>query len=720
MSDTESKEVPEAEGRGLKEMARGALTAKAFVMGIFLTFVIAVCEPYGNMIIKGSYMAIDFTTGAAVFLFFVLVAIVNTVLRLIDKQTEASGRSAVGVAVAVVLGALAALALSKGKGSGLSVVTAVVCLVAALVVLIGSLRLVPVTLAFSRSELIVIYIMMAVACSIPSMGLTEYLLPILPACFYYATPENAWLTDIKPHIPHWMVPTDALAIKYFYEGLPKGEAIPWAAWVMPLLCWGVLLIAIYFVMICMMVLLRRQWVERERLIYPLTRLPVEMVEEADEPGIVTPFFKSRLMWIGFLIPVIVGSLKGLHNYYPFVPVVPTYTRVDLFNRLLRLDFRLSFAVVGFTYLINLDIAFSIWMFNWLAKIQRTVCTHIGFTSTEDLGIYGVSKFPDLAHQGMGAMMVLVVFGLWIGRRHLIDVIRKAFRGDPDVDDDAEILSYRTAFFGMLLGLAFIAIWLKLSGLPVFPVLLFLFGAFVLFVGLTRIVVEGVGEGVASTISSSFVVSGIGTGPLGASGLTALGFTYVWAADIRTYVMASTANSLKLTEGLGRKQRGIFWAILATVLVSMAVSIVTILYLAYRHGGINLNNWFFRSGPQVPFKYVATNLQQTPGLNVRGWVFTFIGSGVMVLLMLARHHFLWWPLHPIGFPVGAVWLMDQIWASIALACIAKFFILRYGGHKLFRAFRPFALGLILGTFTCPGVWLIIDFFTGKQGNQIFWI
>jgi hypothetical protein len=93
---------------------------------------------------------------------------------------------------------------------------------------------------------------------------------------------------------------------------------------------------------------------------------------------------------------------------------------------------------------------------------------------------------------------------------------------------------------------------------------------------------------------------------------------------------------------------------------------------------------------------------------------------MVLLMLARHHFLWWPLHPIGYPIGAVWLMDQLWFSIFLAWLIKLVAMKYGGPRLYRRMRPFFLGLILGQFAIAGAWLIVDYFTGMTDNVVFWI
>ena len=45
---------------------------EAVAMGTLLSLCIALGSPYGNMVIRGSYMSIDFSTGGALFFFFVL------------------------------------------------------------------------------------------------------------------------------------------------------------------------------------------------------------------------------------------------------------------------------------------------------------------------------------------------------------------------------------------------------------------------------------------------------------------------------------------------------------------------------------------------------------------------------------------------------------------------------------------------------------------------
>jgi len=65
-------------------------------------------------------------------------------------------------------------------------------------------------------------------------------------------------------------------------------------------------------------------------------------------------------------------------------------------------------------------------------------------------------------------------------------------------------------------------------------------------------------------------------------------------------------------------------------------------------------------------------------------------------------------------------MDALWFSIFLAWLIKLAVLKYGGPRLFRATRPFFIGLIVGQFVAAGAWLVIDYFTGMTDNVVFWI
>lgn len=640
-----------------------AFTFRALLAGASGSLIIAVGVPYGTYVVRGSYMDLDYSTPAAIFLLLILSLGVNTLLRRVSPP----GRS----------------------------------------------------WALSPPELIVAYIMMAVACTLPVMGFTAQVLPTITAPFYFANSGNRWEEIIQPHLPAWLAPRDPVVVREFFEGMRRAGDVPWGAWVVPIASWLAFLIPFHFACLCMMVLLRRQWCNRERLAYPLTHLPIEMVAGCG-PG-PRPLYRNPLLWIGFAIPFALGSMKALHQYFPTFPTPVLETSFPMFRNLMRLQLRVSFPMVGFFYLVNLDTTFSLWFFNLLAFCIRGVMAIMAVEYKESLGPYGTPS-PIFAHLGMGAMIVLVFSGLWYARPHLREVWRTITGRPGGADDSGEVLSYRMAFIGMCAGVLCMGAWLWMAGmpLPVIPVLLV--AAFVLFIGLTRVVVEsGLAEAVASTTAMGFSVSSLGTAAFGPKGLVALGLCYVWAGDLRTLMMTSTANSLRMGELARPSRRPLVGAIFLAILIGLFGSLAMTLFLAYKKGGgLNLNNWFFVNGPQSPWRYVADRMNNPTGVSGSGLLLESLGAGVMLFLTIMRQRHVWWPFHPIGFAVGTTWIMDQIWLSALICWALKLGIVRFGGLRAFRTARPIFLGLILGQFTCNGMWLIIDSFTGMKGNQIFWI
>ena len=164
---------------------------------------------------------------------------------------------------------------------------------------------------FSRAELLSIAVMMMITTAIAARGFISIAVPILTGIFYFATPENNWEELLLPHVPTWLIPYDAQAIQGFYEGLPEGAAIPWGVWLEPLLWWLLFMAAFYVVVVCSMVILRRQWMDHERLLYPLTQVPLGMVEDAATPSRVKPFLKNPAMWLGLAVPFVLHGSKCL-------------------------------------------------------------------------------------------------------------------------------------------------------------------------------------------------------------------------------------------------------------------------------------------------------------------------------------------------------------------------------------------------------------------------
>ena len=642
--------------------APAAITARGFFVGAIMSLVIAIGIPYGSMVIQGSRLGLSSATPAAFFLLFVLLLTLHLLLGLLNR-----------------------------------------------------------TWSFSRGELVTIFIMMAVATAIPTRGVIGMLLPMMTGTFYYATPENQWADLVHPFLSEWMVVYDPLAVKAFYEGTEGSTTIPWHVWLGPLLRWLAFYAAFYATMISAISILRRQWVENERLVFPLAQVPLAMIQEDEEGGrrILKPFFKNPIMWCGLLIPFFINSVNALHNYFNFIaPIVPQ-TSVEIFNRTATLNIRLNFLMFGFAYFINSNIAFSLWFFYLLHVVQESVFSYVGIFNPEELGPWTGSGPVGaiMGHQMMGALIVLVCYGLWTARPHLRQVFRKAFYGDDTIDDSREILSYRSSVWLFIGGVAIMSYWLWKSGIPAWIVPFFIFAALVIFVGLARVIAEaGMPTVTPEMVPAGFVVSGVGVPALGPAGMVATGYTLAWAGDLLVFMTAPLANGLRLGSDLTGSRRMLFWAIIAAMAISLVASCWFMLHLAYRDGALNLHPQYFTGFAQYPSDFPAKKLANPTGPDIVGWLWTGFGALVMGGLMTARHYFVWWPFHPLGFAVSTGWVMNSIWFSIFLAWLIKIIALKYGGPRTYSLTRPFFIGVVVGQFLAAGIWLVIDGFTGMVGNS----
>jgi len=346
---------------------------------------------------------------------------------------------------------------------------------------------------------------------------------------------------------------------------------------------------------------------------------------------------------------------------------------------------------------------------------------MGISSIENVGIYGCAGEPIFAHFGMGAMLMMVIYSLWLARGHLKDVWKGA-TGKGEVDDSEEILSYKASFWGLVFGTLFLTVWLTISGMNWYVALMFLIFAFVIWLVLTRVVCEGgIPTLVATSIASAQIVSMFGSASLPPLTIGALALTYMYSSDLRTFPLTSTSMGLKITEkSTDRNRRMLFWAIISSMTIGILSAIIIQMWLGYRYGGINLNGWYFRGVPNAAYSYATEILKHPTTPNVTGWVSRGVGFITMGIFLFMRQNFLWWPFHPIGILVAPVWLMDNLWFSIFIVWLVKSIILRYGGANIYNKLKYFFLGLPLGLYTCAGVWFVIDLFTGKDGNQVFWI
>ena len=125
------------------------------------------------------------------------------------------------------------------------------------------------TRIFTAPELIIIFFIVFTASAIPGWAFTTYWVAVPSIPHYYANSENRYVELFFEYLPTWLiVPDERRAVHWFYEGLPSSGVIPWRDWIIPMSWWGTFFLALFFASASLMVILRKQWIERERLTLP--------------------------------------------------------------------------------------------------------------------------------------------------------------------------------------------------------------------------------------------------------------------------------------------------------------------------------------------------------------------------------------------------------------------------------------------------------------------
>ena len=558
------------------------------------------------------------------------------------------------------------------------------------------------------AELMVIFSMLLMASAVPINGTIIYLLPHMAGFVHYATTENEWGIHVIPLLPNGIAIKDPAVVKGFFEGGVEPWKVPYGAWIGPLFAWGVFLASLYMTMISLMVIFRKRWVEQERLSFPIAELPLSLVQAQTGER---PLFHNNLFWSGFSLVGLWGSSGMVHRFFPAFPPInfSTYTRI--YRNSIGISFSINFIVLGISYLVSLDILWSILLFTFIAFFQLYLIQVFGS------GILGTPPYRPYAHQThlhqevLGALIVLVGVGLYEARNHLRDVFRKTIGSATSVDDQDEMIPYQTAVIGSIVGMAFTCWWLWLTGVSVWIVPIFVGVMLVTYLGITRILAEAGVTARAPLSPMQVFLHTAGTEMLGGSTITGFFLAQPWAFSEGPHVMASASTAMKLTHRKGVRSRPLFYAMILALLVGGLVSAVTLLHFAYTQGTYGFtNSWYVIKALNYHLNYFGEAIKEPTG---EGQPIRILWSGVGAvgtgLLILARKRFFWWPIHPIGLAIGT--LAPGWWLSILLALLIKRNLLKYGGASLYGRIRPFFLGLIMGEAVMANLGSLITLVTG---------
>ncbi len=549
--------------------------------------------------------------------------------------------------------------------------------------------------ALTKPELLVIFSMGLIAAMVPDWGMVRYLISVITAPHYFASPENQWEAHFFAYLPEWaVIPNDKGQVSDFFEGRPAGLPIPWQDWVIPLFWWMSALGTLLFIGACLVVIFRKQWVEHERLRFPMGEVILRLVETGgNTSGRWPSLFGNRLFQVGFAASVAVMSwnIIGFWGVLPHIPLPGPVFNVVIDPAFPPIAIRLVPYVLCFAFFVNVEILFSVWFFQVLGILEIGLLNRIGVVSPAETIVPG----GLVSIQFCGGLIMFALIGGWMARKHIRNVLRKSLGRESDLRDEDELFSYRTAVVGLVLGVLFMTAWLSAIGFSIPVALLFLFFLLVFYFGIARVLAEAGLINLDLPINAhAFTVGMVGSASLSGSTLTGLGLSNAFARNWRTFTMVGLSHVAWWRDYLGENRGRLFLLVCIAFIAGTAISTGYVVYSGYAEGADNLHINLRNTG-NLFFDLVVKWMKNATQISTLEILFLAAGMAISTLLALGRYLFYWWPLNPIGFAIGASGPIRGVVFTLFVAWLVQVILLRVGGVGLYRKAQPLFLGILVG-------------------------
>jgi hypothetical protein len=591
---------------------------------------------------------------------------------------------------------------------------AVLVLVLFTVGLNALLRLARRGLELSRPELMLVWCMLIVGATFPGDGIARFWYSFTAAGPYMARRADlAWEEDgALTHAPEKLVLSTnprSFAAKRYFEGTGERGRVPWGYWLTPLLHWALFFVALYGVVFCLMAILRRQWVESERLMFPLARVPLEFTEEKAGGGFLPRLFSEKGFIVGLIFALAFRLFRALPLFFGADGAIPLALPMkDIFAEtpLEPMNFdniNLWPSAVGFAFLVPADVSLSVWFFYFFARFELQTVHWLG------MGEYGSTYGRLMRWQQAGAYVTFAAVMLFMARRHIWAVVRRGFlRSAPD--DSDEPISYFVAFWGLLLSLAGCMVWYWYHTRSLLGPALMLGMILVWYLVYARMVAQA-GVYVGRTIWRLMEFThGITGGQVINAPAAVVGSMQdtIFVTGGTAFLAPMAINAFRISEVFRRRRRRLLVpALMVAFLVAMVCGTYTALNTANDMGAANMRDtWGQQNEPRWRFD-VADRVIKQPAVSAQAYPGPLIiGVVSMALLSFMRARFYWWPIHPIGLLTCSSWHAHRLWLPFFLGWLTKMGIMKVAGGGRLRDARYFFIALIIVEAFVGGISTIV--------------
>ena len=616
------------------------------------------------------------------------------------------------------------------------------------------------------SEQAVVLSMLLCACGVVNVGLFRQLPGNLIGPWYVAMENTDWKNLLDSMgLPDWVFPTMAgetvderfrdPVVQDFIGRAPiedrslaaQWRAVPWRAWLTPAVAWAGFGACLWGACLSLVLILRRQWVENERLPFPIAQVYLSLLAPPEPGRAFNAIFRARSLWIAFAALYAWGILEGMHVYDPkHFPEIPQgYDFREMFGQppwsFTTWGFQrqqvLSFTILAVTTFVTSKVAFSIWFF-FIAQQAARMIYGSGYQAeiTDPMG----------TDQTMGAYVAYAIAMLWVARHHLAVVARQMVRGARAGEPRGRYVPYVVVGWALVAFVGGMIAWLcaagaSLAGAAVVCTCIVLF-----LVVLARLVAETGLVFVVFTLSvNRFFLYALQDLPGRASVRTTTPTYYyssmlggIFLQDLGHSFAPHAATSLRVADDsgfdAGDGQSGA-WRRAAPLIACMALAVMIAyvvagggwLHMQYNHAvtldktGQVINDWGTLGMPR--WHVLNWTVEYAPPrdgpveIHSRPAHF-LLGAGITGVCSALRLRYAGWPLHPVGFILSYGWGLNWVWFSIFLGWLVKVLIVRFGGGSLLRSSRPFFIGMILGEAAGGLTWIGVSLVRLSMGLEYY--
>lgn len=556
-----------------------------------------------------------------------------------------------------------------------------------------------------QGELLVVYVMVAMACVFAGHDMLQNLFGALGHPRNFASAGNGWEGKFFSYLPKWLFVMDKENLAKFYAGNVDIRQRPelLKPWVEPLFWWGLFVFVQALLFLCLNILLRKAWTEQEKLSFPLIQLPLAMTD----PDPRVPFWQNRVMWAGFAVAGSITAVNGFNYLYPFIPqlAVKQYNLTQgvttrPWSAMGATNISLYPFAIGLAYFIPLDLSFSCWFFFVWRKLQQV------FGSMAGLDGAGNRGWPFFPEQSSGAWIGVILILIWSNRAYLQRLLGEVLGTRRATVSRREVLQYRLACAGIAGGLLLLWAFFMRMGMSPGVAALYLAIYVGLSAGITRVRAElGTPHEINFVSPNAILVNTLGTQSLGPQNLTAMAACHWFNRGYRCHPMPNQLESMKMAEGGRIDLTRLYLLTLGASALCILVTYWANLDITWAAGAtgkaVGFKRWVGAESFDRLNGWITTTVQ-LQDTNM-GWMLA--GLAFVFFLKTMRGMFVWWPFHPMGYALALSYAMDYFWFAFLIGWLIKLVLVRWGGMKMHTQAAPFFLGLILGDYVVGSLWAI---------------